>query len=286
MMGACWVVVLLVSPYPLGAQSPPAPQVNAVVNGASFLPGPVAAGEIVSIFGTDMGSTTGVGASLTPSGLVDNFVADTQVLFDGVPAPLVFVRNDQINAIVPYAVAGKTTTAVVVEFVGVQSNVLEVPVAASAPGIFTASSAGRGQGAILNEDGSANSSTNPARIGSIIVIYATGEGQTIPGGIDGKLAEEPFPQPELPVSVTIGGLPAEILYAGAAPGFAGLLQVNARIPSQIQQAVNSHGDVPITLTVGDASSQSTVGSQILPSRKYLNKKRLVSISSPEASWPS
>ena len=208
LMGACWVVVLLVLPYPLGAQSPQAPQVNAVVNGASFIGGgnalgPVAAGEIVSIFGSNMGPTTGVGASLTPSGLVDTLVANTQVLFDGVPAPLIFVREDQINAIVPYAVAGETTTAVVVETGGVSSNVLDVPVAASNPGIFTISSTGSGQGAILNEDGTLNSSTNAARMGSIMVLYATGEGQTVPAGIDGKLAEEPFPRPELPVSVPL-----------------------------------------------------------------------------------
>lgn len=249
---------------PCAAQVPPAPTVNAVVNSADLLPNLVrlAPGEIVSFFGSNMGPTTGVGARLTPSGLVDTLVANTRVLFDGVPAPLIFVRNDQINAIVPYAVAGKTTTAVVVESGGVRSNVLNVPVAASAPGIFAISS-GRGQGAILKEDGTYNSSTNPARLGSIVVIYATGEGQTNPPGIDGKLATEPLPRPVLPVSVMIGGVPAEIIYAGAAPGFAGLLQVNARIPLQSLSG-NAHGDVPVRLTVGSVAGRSTVTLRVNP----------------------
>lgn len=202
--GTCWAVVWLALTSSLSvAQSPPTPAVTAVLNSASFFrsgptPPAVAPGGIVSIFGTDMGPTTGVDGGLTPSGRVETLVACTQVLFDGIPAPLSYVRNDQINAIVPYAVAGKTTTAVVVETGGVRSNAFSVPVAASAPGIFTASSTGSGQGAILNEDGTYNSSTNPARFGSVIVLYATGAGQTVPPGIDGQLAVEPYPRPELP----------------------------------------------------------------------------------------
>lgn len=245
-----------------GAQAPPAPIVSTVVNGASFRPGPVAAGEIVSIFGTNMGPTTGVGASLTPSGLVDTFVANTRVLFDGVPAPLIYVRADQINAIVPYAVAGKSTSALQIEAGGLRSNVLNVSVAASTPGIFTANATGIGAGAIFNEDGTLNSSSNPALKGSTIVLYATGEGQTDPPGTDGKLAEDPLPRPLLPVSVTIGLRPAEVLYAGAAPGFAGLLQVNARIPREFSAASTT---TSIRLTVGATSAQVgvTVGANPL-----------------------
>ena len=84
-----------------------------------------------------------------------------------------------------------------------------------------------------------------------MVLYATGEGQTIPAGIDGKPSEAPFPEPLFSLSLTIGGLPAEILFAGSAPGFVGLLQINARVPLGV-----TPGDaIAVSLTIGNASSQ-------------------------------
>ncbi|MCZ6491783.1 MAG: PQQ-dependent sugar dehydrogenase, partial [Acidobacteria bacterium] len=230
----------------------PQPAVNAggVVNAASFLLAPVAPGQIVSIFGSGIGPGQGVGGKLDPSGRVDSLLADTMVLFDGVPAPLFFVRADQINAQVPYAVAGKTSTAMQVHYKGVPTNPVTLPVAGSAPAIF-ALVGGTGQGVILNQDMTLNTSANPAPRDSIVVLYATGEGQTDPSGMDGNLAEAPFPEPLLPVSLSIGGLLAEILFAAVAPGFAGLLQVNARIPAGVVP-----GDaVPVLLTIGNAASQ-------------------------------
>jgi len=231
------------------------PRVNAggVVNAASFLPEPVAPGMIVSIFGTALGPSEGVGAQLDSEGRVASFLAETQVFFDGVPAPLYFVRSDQINAQVPYAVAGKTSVQLQVQYRGLPSSPVTVPVAGSAPGIF-ALSGGSGQGAILNQDLSPNSAANPAARGSVVIIYATGEGETTPAGADGLLSEAPFARPVLPVSVAVGGLPCEVLFAGPAPGFAGLLQVNVRISI----GVTPGAAVPVELTIGTESSQSGV----------------------------
>ena len=175
------------------------------------------------------------------------------MLFDGVPAPLSFVRSDQVNAVVPYAVSGKTSTTLEVEYNGTLSKAITLSVASSAPGLFTLAG-GTGPGAILNEDSSANSATNPATRGSIVILYATGEGQTNPPGVDGKLAIDSLPKPRLPVSVTIGGIAAEILYAGAAPYTAGQFQVNARVPLDVSVGPA----VPISLTVGDATSRPGV----------------------------
>src|ERR1019366_6820669 len=100
-----------------------------------------------------------------------------------------------------------------------------------------------------------NSSANPAPRGSIVVLYATGEGQTSPPGVDGSIAAGVLPSPRLPVSVRVGGTPAELLYAGAAPALvAGALQVNARIPIDTTPG----NAVPILLVVGDFSSQPGV----------------------------
>jgi uncharacterized protein (TIGR03437 family) len=126
-------------------------------------------------------------------------------------------------------------------------------VVASAPGVFSANATGTGPGAILDTNYHLVSATNPVSRGAAIQIYATGEGLTIPTGIDGKIAATvlPLPYPRLAAAVLIGGQPAEILYIGAAPGLvAGVLQVNARIPDGV-----ASGTVPLILTIGSNSSQ-------------------------------
>jgi uncharacterized protein (TIGR03437 family) len=127
-------------------------------------------------------------------------------------------------------------------------------VAPSAPALFTAASSGTGQAAALNQDSSANSVSNPAAAGSVIVLFGTGEGQTNPAGQDGVVANGIYPAPVQPVSVKIGGKPAQVLYAGAAPGeVAGLLQINAQIPAGV-----TGNSVSVQITVGVASSQPGV----------------------------
>jgi uncharacterized protein (TIGR03437 family) len=116
-------------------------------------------------------------------------------------------------------------------------------------------SSGVGQGAILNQDLSLNGALNPAAAGTIATLYATGAGQTDPAGTDGQVATTVLPTPLLPVSVRVGGVNADILYAGAAPTLiAGLLQVDFRIPV----TASSGGSVPLVLTVGSASSPTGV----------------------------
>ena len=104
----------------------------------------------------------------------------------------------------------------------------------------------------------ARSAGNPAEQGSILVVYATGEGQTDPAGVDGRLASEVSPRPVAEVEVTIGGLPAETLYAGAAPFLdrrvgSGVMQVNARMDRRV-----GSGDQPVRLRVGERMSQEGV----------------------------
>ncbi len=225
-----------------------------VVSAASQLAGAIAPGEIISIFGNNIGPSSPASTLLDDSGLVSKKLAGIQMLCDGSPAPLIYVSAGQINAVVPYAVAGRTSTQVMVYSQGQTSAPVSIPVAPSAPSLFAVDASGTGQGAILNENGSANSAVNPAARGSVITLFATGEGQTNPPGVDGKLATDPLPQPVLPVEVLIGNVAAEIQYKGAAPGeVAGVLQINARVPTSIQP-----GNQPIVLTVGQASSANTV----------------------------
>jgi uncharacterized protein (TIGR03437 family) len=227
----------------------------AVVNAASFKLGPISPGEIITLYGVDLGPTTLVPLQLTGEGLVSTNLGGTQVLIDGKPAPLIYVLNSQISAVAPYSAAGKAAVTMQVNVAGRMTNTITLPVAASAPGIFTALSSGQGQGAILNQDNSLNSPDNPAARGSVVVLYATGEGQTSPAGMDGKPAVDVFPKPVLDVSVTIGGKSAQVQYAGAAPYFvAGVMQVNVTVPPDGDQG----SAVPIVLKVGNASSPDGV----------------------------
>jgi uncharacterized protein (TIGR03437 family) len=182
----------------------------------------------------------------------DTTVAETRILFDGVAAPLIYVSGGQSSAIVPYAVAGKTSTQVQIEYRGVRSAPVTVAVADAAPALFSANSSGKGPGAIFNQDMSVNAQANPAEKRSVVTLYGTGEGQTTPAGADGKLAADVLPKPRLPVSVTICGQTADVQNAGAAPGLvAGVFQINVTVPAGIDS-----GDSPVVVTIGSASSQT------------------------------
>ena len=226
-----------------------------VLNAASYAAGGVAPGQIVTIYGDRLGQSAVVAATLTNSKF-NTTAGNTRVLFDGIPAPMIYSSEKQLAAIVPYATAGKSSTQLEVEVSGVKGQAATVPIVASSPGIFTADSSGKGQAAVLNENGSLNNSTNPAAPGSIVVIYLTGEGQTNPSGSDGSLAlGATLPKPILPVSATIGGVDAEILYAGAAPGaVAGLMQINARISPLAPPSSTS----ALIVKIGDKLSQPGV----------------------------
>jgi uncharacterized protein (TIGR03437 family) len=168
---------------------------------------------------------------------------------------MIYTYAGQVAVIAPYYLYWKDSTNVQVEYNGVKSSAVSVPIQQSQPAIFTLNASGQGAGAILNQDYSINSAANPAARGSVVMIYATGEGQTNRAGVDGLLANTALPTPRLPVSVTIGGVNAQVLYAGAAPGLvAGLIQINAAVPATVQVGTA----VPVQITVGTAASPTGV----------------------------
>jgi uncharacterized protein (TIGR03437 family) len=241
----------------LNTTSRPAMAANGVVNAASFRPGPlaVAPGEIVTIFGRDLGPSDLVTARLRTPEYLDTVLAGTRVLFDGVEAPLIYAWSFQVSAVVPYGVSGKATTEMRVMYNSTSSPPIVLRVAPALPGIFTANASGVGQAAAVNQNGTFNSPSNPAAKGSIVTFFATGEGQTNPPGVDGRLAMAPLPVPVLDVVVGVANIGAEVVYAGLAPGFvSGLMQINARIPPDAP----SGGAVPLVIRVGDSFSQPGV----------------------------
>jgi uncharacterized protein (TIGR03437 family) len=213
-------------------ESAPA-QVTSVVNAASMLPGPVAPGELVVLSGTGLGPREALPARLAASGLIDTTLGDVEVLFDGTPAPLISVEFGRVELQVPYSVAARRSSEVEIRREGVTAARLLVPVAEAAPAIFT------GPDGIAAE----------AVAGGIATIYATGEGLTDPAGTEGKLAEAPYPAPVLAPAVFVAGSKAKILFAASAPGFAGLMQINFRIPENCPA-----GNQLVELAIGEARS--------------------------------
>ncbi|HUJ23436.1 MAG TPA: hypothetical protein VLX58_18010, partial [Bryobacteraceae bacterium] len=234
-----------------------APSITSVSDAASYLSTAFAPGSIISVWGTLLGPTTPVSFQVSSTGTISNVLADTQVFFDGFPATLLMVSDKQINAIVPYEVTGKTTSTMQVQYQGVKSSTWQVNIVPASPSLFTADQSGKGQGAILNQDGSVNSDSNPADQGSIVVLWGTGDGQTDPPGVDGVLAPDvlaDLARPLLGVTVQIDNLDADVIYDGAAPGLvAGVLQINVRLPDGVHS-----GDVPVVVYVGGYPSQPGV----------------------------
>jgi uncharacterized protein (TIGR03437 family) len=228
-------------------------------NGASNLPGPIAPGEIVTLFGHGLGPgqlAQGLRGSLTARGASEEErgfspphqrPAVTQVFFNGSAASILYASAAQVAAVVPTGIGGASAN-VEVRYRGKTVEPFTVPLVASAPALFTADATGKGTAAALNQDGSYNTLTHAEYDGRTVSLFATGQGL------------EPLP----PVTATIGGEPAQVLRVGAVAGRPGVLQIDVRIPSNA--LANTRGllgqnvqvPVPVVLWIGTASTQPGV----------------------------
>lgn len=238
------------------------PGVTMVENAATLQPGAVSPGEIISIFGANIGPATPTSFQLTSAGTVPTSIANTQVMFDNIAAPLLFVSAGQINAVVPYEIAGRAQTTVTVTSNSFISSGVTLSVEATNPGIFTTTENGTGQAAALNQDGTLNSASNAAAPGSVVTFFGTGGGQTVPASTTGSVTPVPTNASGLlnvpGVTATIGGQPATVEFAGAAPGLvSGVLQVNAIVPASLPA-----GAATMVLTMGGNASPSVVTIQV------------------------
>ncbi len=247
----------------------PYPTITLVQSAASLANGPtgmVSPGEIVTIFGTGLGPATALQTALDPTThKVSTNLGGVQVLFNGYPAPLTYVSATQINCVVPYELAQLTSPYVQVRYGSQGSNDYNLTQATTAPGIFTVNAQGSGQGAILNFDSTYNGTGTgfkPAAAGSVIQVYMTGEGQTSPAGVTGKVTcpsgstctIAQLPVPLLPVAALVNNQPASIVFWGEAPGLvSGVMQVNLIIPPGIPS-----GPASLVIKVGSVSSQTGV----------------------------
>ena len=210
---------------------------SAVVNAADFRFGPVSPGEVVSIFSAGIGPDEPLALRLNGDGRVTKELGGVVVLFDGQPAPLLYVSSTQINAVVPYGMSDLERLRTEIRLNGVVVMTETLAVAEAAPAIF---------GPPLEPDYTPITSADPVRSGSVVVLFLTGLGQTAPDGVDGEVSAAPLPRPRLPVSVEVAGRRADVSFAGAAPGLvAGVSQINFRVPPGV-----SVGEVPLSIIAG------------------------------------
>lgn len=240
-----------------GKQEAPEITEAGIVNAASFRSGPVAPGEIVTVFGRGFGPAALARAAYDASGRLPRIVADTRVLFDGLAAPMVYALAGQTSAVVPHAVSG--TTSVAVEYLGVLSNTVTLPVTPTAPGVFTLDSSGRGPAVVVNvrDDGTTglNSPQQRARKGEFVSLWITGAGLTSPQTEDGLLPVFPNnPAPALPVAVRFGGVESRFADNWAGLVYPGVVQLNVRIPHEAP----SGAAVPLKVFAGGIGSQDGV----------------------------
>jgi uncharacterized protein (TIGR03437 family) len=207
---------------------------SATLTGAALAPG-----EVVSLFGVGFGPPTPATAQVGTDQRFPTSLSNTQVTFNGIAAPLIYVSSNQINAVAPFGLSPDSTAQACVIFDGKATNCMTVLVRAAAPGIFL-NPATPNLAAAINQDGTVNSQQDAAPGGSVVSLFVTGLGPITPAPEDGSLVQFPLPTQNLKVQVQIPNpdfhnpLPyfAEVLYTGPAPfEINGMSQINIRVPT-------------------------------------------------------
>ncbi|MEP6960684.1 MAG: hypothetical protein ABI995_01300 [Acidobacteriota bacterium] len=208
-----------------------------VLNAASFALGyPISPGGFITVFGSGFGSQT-VKAGSFPFPPQLGTVSAT---INGKAAPIQLVTPTQINMVVPYSTTGNTAT-VIVTVNGTASNSVEVPLAATAPGLFSLTQNGLGDAAVLHANYAPVTADNPAKPSEVVQLFLSGMGAVTPTVADGAAAPgtQPFALVNSPVNVTIGGLPCAVSFNGLTPLLASLYQLNIKVPANLSPGTHS-----------------------------------------------
>jgi len=214
---------------------PPVVGTSGVVNAASYAPqAPLAPGTLISVFGTKLAENQ-AGATTLP---LPMDLGGSSLFIAGVEAPLLFSSDGQVNAMIPYGIQVNAGQQIVISRGNSLSVAQGLTMAAAAPGVFTTNGLGKGQGHIYVAHADFTETladaAHPATAGDYIVIYCTGLGEVTPSVTAGTPAPFDHPTSTLtPVTVTVGGVAAQVQFAGLSPGFAGLYQVNAIVPEGV-----------------------------------------------------
>jgi uncharacterized protein (TIGR03437 family) len=253
--GASAVLTAVVNAPASARDATPVVTAQGVVHAASDQGGvPIAPGGLITIYGLNLadagGQTTGLPLPAQLNG--------TQVFLGDQPLPILYTSEGQLNVQVPYGIPINGQYQLTVQHANAYSVPQQLVVAAAQPGIFTVNQTGSGQGSIVKSDQVTLAQPGtPASIGENVVIYCTGLGAVTPKVAEGLPAPTtpPLSITDNPVTVTIGGQPAKVLFSGLTPGYAGLYQINAVVPTGI-----TPGDtVPVVISLaGQTSPQVTM----------------------------
>jgi uncharacterized protein (TIGR03437 family) len=229
------------------------PTIGAVVSGASYATTGFAPGTIATIFGTLLGPQTGVAFSVNSQGTLDSTLSGVSVTVGGLPAIPLYVTAGQVNIILPFALGTAGQAPLTVSYNNLTTAQFNLPLVAADVQIFTANQSGSGPGAMLNQDFSINTSSNPAAPGSVVQIFGTGGGVLTPAVTAGGVAGDTLAYTAT-CTATVNGETATVIYSGAAPGLVyGVNQFNVQLPANTPS-----GAQKIVLTIGGTTSQSDV----------------------------
>ena len=226
-------------------------QLACVGNAANYDSTAISGGELVSLFGQGLGPATGAQPAVTMQTGFPSELAGVQVTFNGTPGPLVYVQDGQINAIAPWSLTAGQKVDICVSYNGTTTNCITRTAVNAHPGVFMLN----GSTLVVNQNGTINSTSNPAPTGSTVTVYATGLGPIEPAQPDGGIVGLPLPADVLPITLTatqqccpafwLGptSWPVTVQYAGPAPfEVAGVSQINF--------VIGEYGGWPTSLVVG------------------------------------
>ena len=223
--------------------------VAAVTNSASNATGAISAGEILVLYGTNIGPA-GLVVNQPVGGVYSKTAGGTTVYLNGAPLPILYTSATQVSAIAPFGLTG-STAQIFVSYNGQASTPITMTVANAAPALFTLDKSGKGQVAAINQGATpaVNDAAHPAAAGTFVQLYATGGGGTNPASQDGALATGPADLTQS-TTATIGGKTATVAYSGAAPGSPnGLIQINVQIPAGLPA-----GQAAVIIQIGGVTS--------------------------------
>jgi len=235
----------------VSAAATTAPTINpgGAVNVASYAAGaPLAPGSLAAVYGNFLVSTPSQALALPLPTSLSGLSAE----FGSLKAPLFYASGGQVNLQVPWELAGQTQASLTASLNGQTSARIAVGIAPFAPGILAVNGQGTGPGAVLDSSYRLVDASNPAIAGSTyVLIYCTGLGAVTNQPATG------YPAPSNPLAatattptVTIGGVPAYVLFSGLAPGTVGLYQINAQVPANTPAGRS----VPLVISMSGAAS--------------------------------
>ncbi len=227
-----------------------------VTDPVTFQPGGLAPGKIMTLFGDGIGPAQGMHPSVMSGTGYPTELSGVQVTFAGQPAPILYAQSGQTNVVAPWALTAGQTASVCVTYNSIRTNCLDEAVAEAAPVIFMADDT---YAFAVNQDGTINSASNPAKPGEYVWLFGTGFGPVNPVPKDGQIVGLPLPRNVLSTTAeTIGGgievaspnnTYYHVEYAGPAPyKVAGTTQVNVRTEAGMSN---------ITVTVGGFAQSNT-----------------------------